>query len=77
VRDAKGRKLSKSDQAPPLDQQHPTDALETAWRFLFPDHPLSSDGDLQVFWELATARWDMAGLRPEIDDDHGTSANPL
>jgi len=62
VLDAQGRKLSKSDQAPPLDLRHPARTLATAWHFLFPQQPLEPVADLNEFWAQALAVWNLDAI---------------
>ncbi|EXJ16291.1 tRNA glutamyl-Q(34) synthetase GluQRS [Imhoffiella purpurea] len=56
ILDERGRKLSKSHAAAPVDPDDPLPALNLAWRLLgqtsLPEH-----GSPQAFWDLAIPRW--------------------
>ena len=72
VRDSLGRKLSKSDDAHPVDQSRPVSALLDAWQFLgqediFNDCALS----LPDFWNSAITHWNSSNIGPEIEQPYG------
>ncbi len=57
VRDASGRKLSKSDRSPPVDPRDPLPSLLRAWRCLR-QLPLEvPPADLSEFWAQALTQW--------------------
>jgi glutamyl-Q tRNA(Asp) synthetase len=58
VLDRKGRKLSKSEAAAPVDPTQPLPALRLALRFLGQDLPAEPPGTLSDLWRQAIAAWD-------------------
>ncbi len=58
--DRKGRKLSKSDQARPLDDQAPLPSLLTAWAFLGQHPPEAPPGSTEEFLAWAIKAWDLS-----------------
>jgi glutamyl-Q tRNA(Asp) synthetase len=58
VLDAAGNKLSKRDEAHPLDPADPIPALSRALLFL--GQPVPESGDLRDFWTEALANWDLS-----------------
>jgi len=57
VMDQDGRKLSKRDQAYPVDPANPMPALRAAWRHLQPSPVPTGIGDPKAFWRWAGAHW--------------------
>ena len=58
-----GHKLSKSDNAHPLDEHNPVAGLTAAWRHLGQQPPPETLGSSNAFWEWAIPRWDI-GIVP-------------
>ena len=54
---ADGRKLSKSEQAEPLDLDDPLTALRAAWRHLGQLAPPSEIAHVAGFWDWAARHW--------------------
>jgi glutamyl-Q tRNA(Asp) synthetase len=65
VVDASGRKLSKRDQAHPVDDRRPLEGLLAAWRFLGQRVPDSRPQGVEEFWRWAEIYWnpDLIPLR--------------
>lgn len=66
VKDAQGRKLSKSDGAHPVPDNSPLQALLGAWQFLRQATPADPPEDVDAFWHHAVTNWQPG----EIDKDH-------
>jgi len=59
VLDSDGRKLSKTDQAHPVDAANPVASLLDAWHFLNQEPPPADCGvSLPDFWDWGTKHWD-------------------
>lgn len=54
-----GHKLSKRDNAHPVDERHPWRSLAAAWLHLGQQEPSDHIGSSEAFWEWATPRWDI------------------
>lgn len=63
VRDAAGRKLSKSDAARPVDARNPLPALLQAWRFLEQSPLEEPPGNLAEFFAVAIERWSVERIK--------------
>ena len=57
---ADGRKLSKADQAHPVDYRNPVNGLTDAWSYLGQKSPVVDFADSAAFWDWAIPRWDMS-----------------
>lgn len=55
--DAHGHKLSKSDDAHPLDDDDPLPALRAAWQHLGQSTPPTAIDSVDAFWRWAIPRW--------------------
>jgi len=60
--DRQGRKLSKQDQAAPVDPKRPLSALMQALAFLHQPLPPSPPADLDEFWTWAIAHWEIGEI---------------
>jgi len=65
VLDESGNKLSKQDQAHPVDSDNPIPALELALRFLNQPPTMGLD-NLEEWWQWAIAHWDIERI-PKIE----------
>ncbi len=65
VRDDKGRKLSKRDQAHPVNDTDPVSGLLAAWRFLGQPLPEEPPATAETFWRWARSHWDPARINPD------------
>lgn len=63
VMGADGRKLSKQDQAHPVDADDPIPALLDAWRWLKQSEPSHRLGSVAEFWRYALTHWALNRLR--------------
>ncbi len=59
VKDSQGKKLSKRDQAHPIDTQQPLIALTAAWRFLQPRSACPEFDSIDNFWSWAILNWNI------------------
>lgn len=57
---ADGHKLSKADQAHPVDDQNPVGGLIDAWSHLGQKSPKNHFADSTEFWDWAIPRWDLS-----------------
>ena len=65
LRDAQGRKLSKSLAAAPVDAADPLPALRLAWRLLG-QTPLDAVGSVREFWRCAAVHWRIERVPPGL-----------
>ncbi len=73
VLDAQGRKLSKREEAQPVDEQRPLASLLAAWRWLGQKEPDFTPTPRE-FWEWAPGAWQPERMRRQDDD---TPSDPL
>ncbi len=62
VTDARGRKLSKQDQALPVRADMPVQTLIAAWQFLQQRLPPEKPGSVREFWHWAARTWDISRI---------------
>lgn len=64
-----GKKLSKTDQAHPVNPEDPLPALLDAWRFMRQVPPETDTLSLREFWPWATAQWQPDHMKEEINHE--------
>tara|TARA_Y100001960_G_scaffold129448_1_gene137795 strand:+ start:6250 stop:7155 length:906 start_codon:yes stop_codon:yes gene_type:complete len=74
VRDTEGAKISKRDDAHPIDPVEPLSALQAAWQFLKQAPMPEPIEDLERFWAHAAETWRIEALR---DTDTPVSAEKI
>jgi glutamyl-Q tRNA(Asp) synthetase len=73
---ADGRKLSKRDQAHPVDESAPMPGLRAAWQHLGQQAPPASIDSPQAFWHWAAVHWQIERI-PQQRTTRNEIADPL
>ncbi|MCB1791090.1 MAG: tRNA glutamyl-Q(34) synthetase GluQRS [Gammaproteobacteria bacterium] len=65
-----GSKLSKRDDAHPVDETHPVQTLSAAWRHLGQSSPSTAIKSVSEFWSWAVPRWHIERVPIDMDRLH-------